>query len=135
MDPNNPNSPSNSMRTPLGRVLGLGSAKAGTDLFWRQRLTAVANIVLIGIFVIVVLTMVGKPYPVVAARLASPPVAVLVVGMLLSALYHMRIGMQEIIDDYVHGGWKMPLTMLNIFFPLAVGIASILAVIKLTLGG
>jgi succinate dehydrogenase / fumarate reductase membrane anchor subunit len=123
-----------SFKTPLGKVLGLGSAKAGTELFWRQRLTAVSNIVLITIFVIVLLTLVGQPYPVVRARLGSPFVSILILGMLVSALIHMRIGMQEVIDDYIHGRLKTPLTMLNIFFPLAVGLGCAYAVAKLALG-
>ncbi len=90
---------------------------------------------LIGVFVVVVLSLVGQPYPVVRARLASPFVGILMLGMLVSAMVHMRIGMQEIIDDYIHGRLRTPLTMLNIFFPLAVGLGCALAVVKLALGG
>lgn len=124
-----------SMRTPLSRVIGLGSAHSGTELFWRQRLTAIANIALISIFVIVLLTLSGKPYGEVVMRLSSPLVSTLILAMLVAMLVHMRIGMQEIIDDYAHGFWHKPLLILNIFFPLGLGLASTLAVVKLALGG
>ncbi|MGN6096555.1 MAG: succinate dehydrogenase, hydrophobic membrane anchor protein [Bosea sp. (in: a-proteobacteria)] len=125
-----------SMRTPLGRVRGLGSAKSGTGHFWLQRLTAVANVILTVILVFVVVALVGKPYPAAMALLTQPCVAILMLLFILSACVHMRIGMQVIIEDYVHEeGVKILAVMANTFFAIAVGAASVYAVLKLSFGG
>jgi succinate dehydrogenase / fumarate reductase membrane anchor subunit len=123
------------LRTPMGKVRGLGSAKHGTEHFVRQRLTAIANVVLVSIFIVVLMSMIGASHDEVVNTLGNPLVAGLVLLMLLSAIYHMKIGMQVVIEDYVpNHGLRLTLLILNIFFAVAVGTASVLAVLKLMLG-
>lgn len=125
-----------SMRTPLGRVRGLGSAKSGTGHFWLQRVTAVANVILTLVFLGVVISLVGKPYPAAMAVLSQPLVAILMLLFTVSGVVHMRLGMQVIIEDYVHGeGLKIAAVMANTFFAIAIGAACVFALLKLSFGG
>jgi succinate dehydrogenase / fumarate reductase membrane anchor subunit len=124
------------MGTPLRRVLGLGSAHEGTGHFWRQRLTGLANLVLATAFVILIVTLAGRPYDDVVAVIGSPLVALLLVLLVVSVAVHMRIGMQVVIEDYVHGPALRPLLLvLNTFFAFAVGAIAIFAVLKIAVAG
>ena len=124
------------MRTPLSRVRGLGSAKEGTDHFWIQRLTAISNIPLTLFFIILVARLAGRPYGEVIATLSSPLVAILLILAILSVTWHMRLGVQIVIEDYFHGeGGKMALLIGNIFYSLAVAAISVFAILKIAFGG
>jgi len=121
-------------RTPLKNVRGLGAAKGGTEHFIVQRVTAAANIVLAAFLVYAALSLVGADRAGVKAFFSQPVAAVLGVLLGISASIHMRIGMQVIIEDYIHGAWKVPLLLLNTFLSIFIGAAIALAVIKLYLG-
>jgi succinate dehydrogenase membrane anchor subunit len=124
-----------SMRTPLGRVRGLGSAKSGTEDFWRQRLTAMANIPLVIAGVVIVISLVGRNHAAAAQILGSPLIAILMLLFVLSVTYHMRIGMQVIIEDYVHEEKsKLALIVLNTFYAITVALVAAFAILKLAFG-
>ncbi|WP_067337383.1 succinate dehydrogenase, hydrophobic membrane anchor protein [Stappia indica] len=124
------------MRTPLGRVRGLGSARDGTTHFWRQRVTAVSNVFLITFFVILVISLQGGDYESVTATLANPLVGIVMLMVVVSGTYHMKLGMQIIIEDYVHDELPKFLTLMaNTFFSAFIGLASIFAVLKISFGG
>ncbi len=127
--------PAKHIRTPLGRVRGLGAARSGTDHFWRQRLTAVANIPLTIAGVIIVITLLGRNQAAAAQVLGSPLVAIIMLLFIASVTAHMKIGMQVIIEDYVHDEMaKLVLIMANAFFCIAVALASAYGILKLSFG-
>lgn len=122
------------MATPLKRVRGLGAARSGTETFWRQRMTAVANIPLVLFLILSIVTHIGASYEDVHTYLAQPLVALALLALMISAAIHMRIGLKEIIEDYVHGGVKVVAILLATFFAAGVGLASVVAILKIGLG-
>jgi succinate dehydrogenase / fumarate reductase, membrane anchor subunit len=120
------------IRTPLAKVRGLGSAKEGTDHFWKQRVTAFANVPLTLFLVGLIAMNAGAEYATVKKVLQQPLVAILLLLLVLSGIHHMRMGMQTIIEDYVPSeGKKVLLLMANSFFAYGVGLTCIFAVLKL----
>lgn len=124
-----------SLQTPLHRVEGLGSAKAGTAEFWRQRVTAVALVPLSIWFVWSALAIVGGNRENALAYFGDPVNAVLMLLFLATALYHMTIGVQVVIEDYVHQPFlKISCIIFNRFFAVAVGAATAFALLKIAFG-
>ena len=123
------------IRTPLARVRGRGAARSGTGHFWRQRLTAVANIPLTIAAIFIIITLLGRNQAAAAQILGSPLVAIILLLFVASVTVHMRIGMQVIIEDYVHDeSAKLTLIMANTFFAIAVALASAFGILKLSFG-
>ena len=123
------------MRTPLGRVRNLGSAHHGTRVFWHQRLTAVANVPLTIATIVIVMSLLGRNHAAVVQILGSTLVAITMLLFILTSVYHMWIGMQVIVEDYVHDEtWKLVTLMANTFFSIAVGFAAVFAILKLSFG-
>lgn len=121
-----------SMRTPLSQVRYLGSARSGTRHAWHMRVTAIALLPLTLAFIWLVLTLVGKDYATVRATLANPVWAIIVLLFLLSGIYHMMMGMQTIIEDYVHDETAKTWSLIaNMFFCALAGLACIYAVLRI----
>ena len=125
-----------SLRTPLKEVRRLGSAKEGATHFWQQRLTAIANVFLASFLVLIVVGLAGADYATAKIALSRPWIALPLLLLVVSGAIHMRLGMQVIIEDYIHGeGMKLTLLLLNTFFAILVAAASALAILKLSFGG
>ena len=123
------------MRTPLARVRHLGSAHNGTGHFWHQRLTSVANVPLTIAAIVIITSILGRNHAAVVQILGSSLVAITLLLFVVSSIYHMWLGMQVIIEDYVHDeNWKLVVLMLNTFFSFAVGLAAVFAILKLSFG-
>jgi succinate dehydrogenase / fumarate reductase membrane anchor subunit len=122
------------MRTPLARVRNLGSSHSGTRDFWRQRLTAVALTLLI-VPVIVIVMLLGRNHANAMQILGQIPIAVILLLFIVASAWHMKIGMQVVIEDYIHGEkTKLACVMANNFFCIAVALASIYAILKISSG-
>ena len=131
-----PNSPvAKSMRTPLARVRNLGASHSGTSDFWRQRVTAVALTLLIVPVIVVVMMLLGRNHAGAAQILGSLPIAVIMLLFIIASAWHMKIGMQVVIEDYVQSETlKIAAVMANNFFSSVVALASIYAILKLSSG-
>jgi succinate dehydrogenase / fumarate reductase membrane anchor subunit len=123
------------MKTPLAKVRGLGSAKSGTEHFWHQRLTAIANIPLVIFFIGFVIAHLGADAAQIATSLRNPFVAIALALAFISVFWHMRLGMQVIIEDYVHAPGAHLVTLIaNDFFTLVLGVAALYAIAAMSFG-
>jgi len=126
---------STELRTPMRRVRGLGPGHSGTTHFWHQRITSVAGIPLTIAMVVIIIALLGRTPATALQTLSSPVVAVIMLLFIINSAYHMWIGMQEIILDYVHDeGWKLLSLMANTFYVIAVAFASCFAILKMSFG-
>jgi succinate dehydrogenase / fumarate reductase, membrane anchor subunit len=122
-------------RTPLARVRGRGAARSGTEDFWLQRLTAIAGIPLTIMAIVIGIVLLGRNQAAAAQILGSPFVAVIMMLFVICTAIHMKIGMQEILEDYIADeSMKLTLLLANTFFCWAVGLVSVYAILKLSFG-
>jgi succinate dehydrogenase / fumarate reductase membrane anchor subunit len=124
-----------SMRTPLARVKGLGASGHGVEHWWLHRMTAVSNIPLIIAFVIIVAALAGSDYAQAIDIISHPLVAIILILAVISVTNHMRLGMQIIIEDYVHDkGYRIAAVIANNFYSVVVAVACLYAILKVSLG-
>ena len=124
------------LRSPLNRARGLGSAKSGVHHFWMQRLTAVALIPLVIWFAVSLVMLSGADYGMARAWLSSPFVTVLLILTICIGLYHGQLGIQVVIEDYVHNeGVKLALIVAVKFIAVFFGLAAIVASMRIGFGG
>lgn len=125
-----------SMRTPMARVRGLGAAKEGVHHWWMQRLTAIALVPLTLWFVVSVAGLAGMDHAAAAAWIGSPPVTVLLVLLIAATFWHAQLGVQVVVEDYVHNeAVKLAALIAIKFAAVALAVASIFAVLRLAFGG
>ncbi len=123
-------------RTPIGRVRGLGSAKEGTAHWWAQRVTAIALVPLVIWFVVSVISMVGADLAAMKAWVGHPITAVLLVLLIAATFHHGQLGLQVVIEDYVHTEWvKIALLLIVKAAALILALLGIFAVLKIAFGG
>lgn len=122
-------------KTPLGQVLGLGSAKAGTEHWWHQRVTAIAGIPLVIFLVGYLLVHRGASRAEIVASMHNPIVAILMAITVFNLVWHMRLGLQVVIEDYVHTDHtKYALLLINTFFAVVMVVAALYAILKMSIG-
>ena len=123
------------LRTPLARARGLGSGKSGTEHFWRQRVTAIALALLVPWLVGLLVSMVGADLAQARATIARPWNAIMLAALAIAMFWHAKLGLQVIVEDYVHTPWLAAVSQLAVIFVCALaGLASVLAVIRISLG-
>lgn len=119
----------------MGRVRGLGSAKSGTSHWWHQRLSAIALIPLTIWFVVSVIVYSDASHTEISTCFASSLVSGLTMLLIVATFYHLKLGVQVVVEDYVHTEWmKTTMTIVSSASCVLLGLASILAVLKLWIG-
>ncbi len=122
-------------RRPLARVRGRGTAKSGTEDFWLQRVTSVAGVPLTIMAIVIGMLLLGRNQAAVTQILGSPLVAVIMLLFIICMMVHVKIGMQEILVDYVPDeSMKLTLLLANTFFCWVVGLVSVYAILKMSFG-
>jgi succinate dehydrogenase / fumarate reductase membrane anchor subunit len=124
------------MRSPLGRAIGLGSAKEGLDHWWAQRITAVALVPLSLWFISAIVGLVGADLETVQNWMSLPLSAILLILLLIAAFYHLSLGLQVVIEDYVHTDFaKLGLVAVLRLLCFGIAVAGIFAVVSIAVGG
>ncbi len=124
-----------SLRSPLGRVLGLGSAKQGVHHWWLQRLTSVALVPLAVWFAVSLLALPSLDHTTVVAWMAQSWTALLLILLVLIATWHSQLGLRVVVEDYVHSGAKTLTLVVITFVHTLIAAAGVFAVLKVAFGG
>ena len=122
------------MRSPLARAIGLGSARDGVEDWWRERVSAVALVPLTGWFAVSVVRHAGDGYSTVIAWLRSPMTTTMMMLLLISLFYHTALGLQVVIEDYVHSRIKIPVLVGVRLGCFAFGIAGLVGILRIAFG-
>ena len=123
------------MRSPLARAMGLGSAREGVERWWMERLSAVALIPLTLWFIASIIAHTGSDYTTFIAWLRAPLVSVLMILLLIALFQHTALGLQVVIEDYVHSGAKFAALVTLRLGCCALAVAGIVATLRIALGG
>jgi succinate dehydrogenase / fumarate reductase membrane anchor subunit len=124
-----------SIRTPIAKVRGLGSAKSGTEHWWEVRLTSIALVPLTFAAVVIVISLIGRNHAAVVQILGSPFVAIIMLLFVFSTTFHMKLGAQSVIEDYIHGKpLKTAMLIGNSFLCIVLWLACTFAILKLSFG-
>ena len=124
-----------SMKTPLKQVRGLGAAKDGTSHFWQQRMTGLANLLLVLFLIGFVLLHLGASRADLVSSFRNPLIAILFLLSFASILWHMKLGLQVVIEDYIHGRAALILALVaNTFYVALLGAAALYAILKMSFG-
>ena len=124
-----------SLRSPLGKVLGTGSAKEGVHHWWLQRLTSIALIPLTIWFVVSLLSLPSFDHVVVISWMSGSWTALFLILFVLVATWHSQLGVRVVVEDYVHGGTKTLILVVLTFIHAVVAVAGVFAVLKVAFGG
>ncbi len=125
-----------SLRTPLGRARGLGSAKDGVGHWWMLRLTAVALVPLSVFFVVLVVVFKGADHVAVTAAIANPLIALILLLFIVAGFWHLKIGVEDVIEDYIHDeGRKIVCLGLVTLGSAALAVACTFSVLKIAIVG
>lgn len=124
-----------SLRSALGQVRGLGSAKHGVGHWWWQRVTAVALVPLALWFVVSLVSKAGADHATVSAWVAYPPVTVFLLGLVAALFFHAKLGLQVVFEDYVHTEWRKFAVQIAVNFAMILlALAALLAILRISLG-
>jgi len=124
------------LRTPLARARGLGSARHGLHHWWAQRITAIALIPLVVWFAISLVMLSGADYDIARAWIGSPLVMVLLILTITIGLHHGQLGVQVVIEDYIHSdGLKLAMIVAVKFVAVVFGLAATVAILRIGFGG
>ena len=126
---------STSIRTPLAGARGLGAAKSGTDHWWEQRLTSIALVPLTFAAIVILISTIGRDYVAVAHMFRSPLVALIMLLFIFATTYHMKLGLQSVIEDYIHNkAVKTAALITNTFVCIILWFACTFAILELAFG-